>query len=109
MKSVDHGKPFALGGNDQLRARAVAGSFFRSITVNNSGDWVVVSGTGYMASDTRLIEYLQQGSARMGAPYSAHQTDRGMVIRYERGYAWLGLVPQELKDRVTNSGWTHSV
>jgi hypothetical protein len=88
---------------ERLQERAAQGSSFRSITVNNNGAWIVVSGTGYMASDTRLIEYLQEGSQRLGSPYSAHLTDRGMVICYERGYTWLGRVPPDLKEKVTRS------
>jgi len=63
----------------------------------------IISRTGFMASDTRLIEYLQAGSERYGQPYSAHLTDRGLVICYERGYTWLGSVPSELKEKVIST------
>ncbi|HMC97190.1 MAG TPA: serine protease [Flavobacteriales bacterium] len=85
---------------ERLQERARAGSQFRSITVNNNGDWIVVSRTGFMASDTRLIEYLQSGMEQYGMPYSAHLTDNGLVICYERGYTMLGTVPPELKAAV---------
>jgi hypothetical protein len=62
-----------------------------------------VSCTGFMASDTRLIAYLQEGSERFGMPYSAHLSDRGLVICYERGYTWLGKVPADLKEKVLGS------
>ena len=72
--------------------------------MNDNGDWIVVSRTGFMASETRLIEYLQQGVQKFGNPYSAHMTDTGLVICYERGHTWLGRVPPELKEKVTASG-----
>ncbi len=96
------GMPADLIG--RLQERAAAGSTFRSITVNDNGDWIVVSHTGFMASDTRLIEYLQQGIRKLGSPYSAHMTDTGLVISYERGHTWLGRVPPDLKEKVTASG-----
>lgn len=56
-----------------------------------------------MASDTRLIGYLQEGSERLGRPYSAHLTNRGLVVCFERGYTWLGRVPPDLKEQVEKS------
>lgn len=71
-----------------------------SITFNDNGDWIMISDTKYTASDSDIMEWLKDGENDYGELWAAHLTNDGLAVVYERGYKFLGEVPDNLKEKL---------
>lgn len=69
-----------------------------SVTFNDDGDWVVISEEHISASNTNVLGWLSDGMEKYGQVWAACVTDDAMVVVYERGYKFLGNVPESLKE-----------
>lgn len=76
---------------------------FNTVTFNDDGDWVVVTTEHISASDDAILEWLKEGLDEYGALWTACVTDDGLVVVYERGYQFLGNVPNDLKQALRES------
>ncbi len=73
------------------------GEQITSITCNDQGDWVVISKNKYSASSEKIMEQLKSGEEKNGELWAAHLTEDGLVACYEKGYNFMGNVPENLK------------
>jgi hypothetical protein len=71
-----------------------------SVTFNDVGDWIIITTTSIAASSTKVYDFIQDGMSKYGQLWSAHMTDDGMVLCYDRGYKYLGNVPANLKEKL---------
>ena len=71
-----------------------------SVTFNDEGDWILIGKDHYSASSTQLLTFLKEGAEQFGTLLAACLTDDGLVACYDRGYTFLGNVPEDLKDRL---------
>lgn len=74
-----------------------------SVTFNDSGDWVIITTEHFSSSSSEAQEWLKQGLDDYGALWAVCLTDDAMVAVYEKGYKFLGEVPQSLKDALHES------
>lgn len=74
-----------------------------SASFNDSGDWVIIAEEYYSSSSTELQEWLNGGLEKFGALWAVCVTDDAAVACYEKGYRFLGDVPQDLKDSLTET------
>lgn len=76
-----------------------------SATVNDNGDWVVISDKHFSASSSDIQNWLRDWSNKYGNLISVSITDDAQVAIFERGYAWRGNLPKELKERIGKTGY----
>lgn len=75
-----------------------------SVTFNDSGDWIVISTKRFCASDSRISTWLEDGLEEFGQLWAVCLTDDAMAAVYEKGYKFFGNVPEDLKQKLKNSG-----
>ena len=97
--------PYGL--ESELQEYNERGEVVTSVTFNDLGDWIVISTEHVSASDYDLQEYLGEGMEKYGQLWSAHLTNDGLVLCYERGYRYLGNVPANLKEELKDC--THDI
>jgi hypothetical protein len=68
-----------------------------SVTFNDLGDWIAITKKKYSASSEKIMKYIQEGENEYGEFWAAHLTNDGLVLCYERGYKYMGNVPENLK------------
>lgn len=68
-----------------------------SVTFNDDGDWIVITTEHISASDSRLQDWLAEGLNTHGGLWAACITDDCLVAVFERGYKFLGNVPEDLR------------
>ncbi len=68
-----------------------------SVTFNDNGDWIAITKTKYSASSKKVLDYIKEGESKFGEFWAAHLTNDGMVLCFEKGYKYLGNVPDNLK------------
>ena len=98
---VWNGIPYSL--EHKIREYNDEGEVVTSVTFNDCGDWIVISQEHISASTSEIYEWIEGGIKRYGQLWSAHLTDDGMVLCYERGYKYLGNVPDNLKEALFES------
>ncbi|NDC71952.1 MAG: hypothetical protein EBZ62_00660 [Sphingobacteriia bacterium] len=81
----------------KLKKWNTEGERITSVTFNDQGDWIVISKKKYSASSAKVMEQLKAGEDKHGELWAAHLTDEGLVICYEKGYTFVGNVPENLK------------
>lgn len=87
--------PFGL--EQKMREFNRNGYLITSVTFNDNGEWIIIS-TGYFAaSSPELQQKIKDGIAQYGQIWSACITNDACVIVYERGYKYIGDVPQSLQ------------
>ena len=69
-----------------------------SVTFNDADDWIIISRGRYAASPAWVADFIEEGCDKYGSVWTAHLTDDGLVVVFERGYRFYGNVPQALKD-----------
>ena len=69
-----------------------------SASFNDIGDWVVISDAHFISSDTYLQGWLADGHEKYGVLLAACVTADAAVACYQRGYKFMGNVPEGLKD-----------
>lgn len=74
-----------------------------SVTFNDRGDWIAITKTKYSASSEKVMDYIREGESEFGEFWAAHLTNDGMVLCYERGYKFLGNVPDNLKQKLKDT------
>lgn len=87
----------------KLREFNKAKEVVTSATFNDKGDWILISTEHVSASHSRIQEYLREGIESFGQLWAAHLTNDGLVLCFERGYKFLGNVPEALKQALDNS------
>ena len=65
-----------------------------SATLNDSGDWIVISDSHFETSDPELEALILEGMAQHGTIYSACLTNNSCIIVYENGYKSQGTFPE---------------
>lgn len=96
-----YGVPYSLG--EKLKNLRARGEVINSVTFNDGGDWVVITDNYISTSDSNVTEWLSSGSDDYGNVWTVCITDDAMVAVYDRGYKFLGNVPQSLKTALRNS------
>lgn len=86
----------------KIREYNNAGEVITSVAFNDDGMWIVI-GEHISASSNKIMDWIEDGMQRYGMLWAAHMTDDGLVLCYERGYKFLGNVPQTLKDRLNST------
>jgi hypothetical protein len=84
----------------KLRQFNEANETITSVTFNDSGDWIVITKKKIAASTDKLNSFIEDGMERYGGLWAAHMTEDGLVLCFEKGYKFLGNVPQNLKDKL---------
>lgn len=74
-----------------------------SVTFNDRGDWIAITKKKYSASSEKVMDYIRDGENEFGEFWAAHLTNDGMVLCYERGYKYLGNVPENLKQKLRDT------
>jgi len=74
-----------------------------SVTFNDHGDWIAITKTKYSASSKKVLSYIKEGEAEFGEFWAAHLTNDGLVLCYEKGYKFLGNVPDNLKKKLKDT------
>ncbi len=76
-----------------------------SATFNDNGAWILISTEHIKASSSNIYDWIQDGMESYGQLWAAHITNDGLVLCFERGYKFLGNVPEKLKDALTSSSF----
>lgn len=76
------------------------GEVVTSVTFNDYGGWIVISQDHISASTTEIYDWIEDGIENYGKLWAAHMTNDGLVLCYERGYKFLGNVPENLKAKL---------
>lgn len=74
-----------------------------SVTFNDNGDWIAITKTKYSASSQKIMNYIKEGERKHGEFWAAHLTNDGLVLCFERGYSFLGNVPNNLKTKLSET------
>ena len=74
-----------------------------SITLNDIGDWIVISTSYISSSDTRINDWLVDGTNKYGKLWAACVTDDAMVAVFAGGYKFFGNVPESLRTALNNT------
>lgn len=73
-----------------------------SVAFNDNNDWIII-GEKISASSENLMQTIKDGMNKHGALWSAHMTNDGLALVYERGFQYFGNVPKELKIKAMNA------
>lgn len=71
-----------------------------SVTFNDNGGWIVISREHISASTSDVYDWIKEGIDQYGQLWAAHLTNDGLVLCYERGYKFMGDVPDVLKQKL---------
>lgn len=98
---VWNGIPYSL--ESKLREYNDKGEVVTSVTFNDAGDWIVISQDYISASESEIYGWIEDGIERYGQLLAAHLTDDGLMLCYDGGYKFLGNVPNNLQDALSES------
>jgi len=73
-----------------------------SVAFNDNNDWIII-GEKISASSDKLMQTIKDGMNKYGALWTAHMTNDGLALVYERGFQYFGNVPEQLKIRAKNA------
>ncbi len=79
------------------------GEVITSITFNDGGDWICITEEHISASDSRVLDWMSDGMDEYGQVWAACVTDDAVVVVYEKGYKFMGNVPDSLKDALAET------
>lgn len=71
-----------------------------SVTFNDTGGWIVITTEHISASTSDVYGWIEDGIREYGKLWAAHMTNDGLVLCYERGYKFMGNVPENLKKKL---------
>ncbi len=74
------------------------------IALNDHGDWIII-GDKISTSSSKMMDMIREGMERHGGLWSAHLTNDGLALVYEKGFQYLGNVPEALKYRAKNANF----
>ena len=74
-----------------------------SVTFNDDNDWIVISKDHYAASSEEIQNWLKEGAKEFGMLWAACLSDDALVACYEKGYKFLGNVPDNLVKALQSS------
>ena len=74
-----------------------------TVTFNDDGDWIVITTKHFCSSNDGESDWLEDCLEKYGALWTACLTDDGLVAVYEKGYKYLGNVPDDLKKALRDS------
>jgi len=74
-----------------------------SVTFNDNDDWIIIGGENISASSDKITQMIRDGMEKHGGLWTAHLTDDGLALVYEKGFQFLGNVPEILKQRSKNA------
>ncbi len=87
----------------QIRKDNDAQEVITSVTFNDAGDWIVITTNHVSASNSNVLDWLQEGMEKYGKVWAACVTDDAMVVVFESGYRFVGNVPDDLKKALKES------
>lgn len=90
---------------DKIREYNENKEVITSITFNDDEDWIIVSTEHICASSTEIQDFIKEKMDEYGGLLAAHLTDDGLVLCYEKGYRFLGNVPEGLKQALRDCSW----
>lgn len=110
IQLTENGKWLILYGDNGLRWRGIPYSLehqireannnkevITSITFNDAGNWIVITTKYFIASNSEVTSWLKDGYDEYGQLWAACVTDDAVVAVFERGYKFIGNVPEDLK------------
>ena len=74
-----------------------------SATLNDKGDWVVISDSHYGTSSNEIRSWLRVGVSKYGRPWSVSITNEAKVAVFERGYSFSGNYPRGVREAINQS------
>lgn len=107
---TEEGRWFILWGDNgvsghdipqKLEEKIRLGNLFEpitSISLNDVGDWVLITENYYSASSQSIMDYLREGEDNYGELWTVCLTDNALAAVYENGYRWFGDVPEDCKE-----------
>ncbi len=95
---VWHNIPYAL--EKKLRQYNEANEVITSVTFNDEGEWIVITKENIASSSTAIDDLVRDGLEKYGVLWSAHLTDDGLVLCFERGYKFRGNVPDNVREKL---------
>ena len=78
-----------------------------SVTFNDNGGWIVISNDHVTASTSEVNGWIREGMESFGQLWAAHMTNDGLVLCYERGYKFMGNVPDNLLSMLKSKCFDH--
>lgn len=93
--------PYSL--ESKLRELNNDGEVLTSVTFNDKGGWIVIGQEHIAASTPDVYDWIQEGLDAYGALWAAHMTNDGLVLCFERGYKFMGNVPDRLKNKLRST------
>lgn len=84
----------------QLRKYNDRGDVITSVTFNDKGGWIIISSEYITASNSEVNGWIKEGIEEYGQLWAAHMTNDGLALCYERGYKFMGNVPETLKNKL---------
>ncbi len=69
-----------------------------SVALNSGGEWALVSTEHISASSESIRDWLSEGCEKYDLLWTVCMSDDGAIAVYDKGYRYLGSVPQDLKD-----------
>lgn len=88
---------------DKLREWNANDEIITSVTFNDADEWIAISTEHVATSSTDFDDLIKSGIEDHGQLWAAHMTNSGLVLCFDRGYKFLGDVPQRLKDALKAS------
>lgn len=73
------------------------GDVVTSVTFNDAGSWIIISTEHFSTSSTEVTNWLKEGVEECGKLWAACVTDDALVAVFDRGYRFMGDVPESLK------------
>ena len=95
------GSPYSL--ERQIRDANNNKEVITSITFNDAGNWIVITTKYFIASNSEVTSWLKDGYDEYGQLWAACVTDDAVVAVFERGYKFIGNVPEDLKTALRNT------
>lgn len=88
--------PYSL--EQKIRAWHEDNQTITSVTFNDDGDWIIVSKEYVSSSDSDIQDWVVAGMDNYGPVWATCITDDAAVVVYERGFRFLGEVPNDLQE-----------
>lgn len=79
------------------------GEVVLSVTFNDKGEWIAITNKKYSASSESILDFIKDGNEKYGQLWAAHMTNDGLVLCYEKGYKFLGNVPDNLRNKLNET------
>ena len=116
---TDAGKWVVIFGGNGIRKNGIPDAMYDALvkfhdngeeiycaSLNDVGDWVVISDKHYKASSTELMDWLKENSAKYGELMYVSITDEAQVAVFDCGYAIRGKYPKDMWDALIKTGFS---